>query len=150
MRGEPTNEKSRCAYRINTDIGVYIRAATKPVNGEYISNFKKENIEELTALESVCKKAVFVVLVCYNAKAIHKGSRMAQYRQICVLRPSQIKALIETKGAGAPATAQHNILITVPSSKSMRARITIPGKKGGRMELTHKIPRNAFPNLIFK
>jgi hypothetical protein len=141
-------EKSRCAYRINTDIGVYIRAATKPVNSEYVFNFKNENIEEITALETVCKKAVFVVLVCYNAKAIHKGSRMAQYRQICVLRPSQIQALIETKGA--TATAQHNILITVPSSKSMRARITIPGKKGARMELTRKIPRNAFPNLIFE
>ena len=43
------NEKSRCAYRINTDIGVYIRAATKPVNNEYIFNFKRENLEEITA-----------------------------------------------------------------------------------------------------
>jgi len=143
------NEKSRCAYRINTDTGVYIRAATKPVDGEYVFNFKSENIKEVAALETRCK-AVYVVLVCYNAKAVSKGSRMAHYRQICVLRPAQIKALIETKGDGAPASAQHNILITVPSSKSMRAAITIPGKKGGRMELTRKIPRNAFPQAIFK
>jgi hypothetical protein len=144
------NKKSRCAYRINMDIGVYIRAATKPVNGEYVFNFKKENTDEMTALEGLCKKGVFVVLVCYNAKAISKGARGAQYRQICVLRPSQISALIKTRGAGIPADAQHNILITVPHSKSMRARITIPGREGGRMELTRKIPRNAFPNLIFK
>src|SRR5208283_2614722 len=78
--------KSRCAYRINTDIGVYIRAATKPVNGEYVFNFKKENIEQVRALEKLCSK-VFVVLVCYNAKAVAKGTRMAHHRQICVLRP---------------------------------------------------------------
>ncbi len=39
--------KSRCAYRINTDIGVYIRAATKPMQGEYVFNFKKENMEQV-------------------------------------------------------------------------------------------------------
>ena len=61
---------------------------------------------------------------CYNANAISKGSRMAQYRQICVLRPSQINVLIKTRGPGVPPTAQHNILITVPSSKSMRAAIS--------------------------
>ena len=140
-------EKSRCAYRINTDIGVYIRAATKPVSGEYVFNFKSENIEEVRALEKVCNK-VFIVLVCYNAKAIARGSRMAHYRQICVLRPSQIDVLIKTKVSDP--NAQHNILISVPSSRNMRAAVTIPGKRGGRMELTRKIPRNAFPQLIFK
>jgi len=140
--------KSRCAYRINTDIGVYIRAATKPVNGEYVFNFKKSNLEELKKLEQVCKK-LFVVLVCYNAKAIGRGSRVAQYRQICVLRPTQIESLIQARGSDVAALNQLNILIRVPSSRSMRAAVTIPGKKGGRMELIRKIPRNAFPQAIF-
>jgi hypothetical protein len=141
--------KSRCAYRINTDIGVYIRASTKPVNMEYVFSFKKENIEQVKALENICKK-VFVVLVCYNAKALRRGSRMAQYRQICVIRPSEIDVLIAARGANAAVTFQRNILISVPSSKSMRASVTVPGRKGKRMELTRKIPRNAFPQAIFE
>jgi hypothetical protein len=141
-------EKSRCAYRINTDIGVYIRAATKPVNGEYVFNLKKTNIEELKALEKVCKK-LFVVLVCYFAKAVGRGSRMSHYRQICVLRPDEIQTLIEARGIDAASFQQINILIRVPHSRSMRAAVTIPGEKGGRMELTRKIPRNAFPQVVF-
>jgi len=133
-----SNEKSRCAYRINTDIGVYIRAATKPVSGEYVFNFKKENIEEVKALEQTCKGKVFVVLVCYNAKAISKGSRMAHYRQICVLRPPQIDALIATKGAAADA--QHNILIGVPSSKSMRAAAGLGITRSHFMTVTARHP----------
>ena len=141
-------EKSRCAYRINTDIGVYIRAATKPVNGEYVFNFKATNIEELKALGQICRK-LFIVLVCYNAKAITRGSRMPHYRQICVLRPSQIEALIKARGTNLGSLGQINILITVPESRSMRASVTMPGTKGRRMELTRKIPRNAFPQMIF-
>ena len=144
------NKKSRCAYRINMDIGVYIRAATKPVNGEYVFNFKKENTDEMTALEGLCKKGVLVVLGSATTPRPSARGRGVHSTGRCVLRPSQISALIKTRGAGIPADAQHNILITVPHSKSMRARITIPGREGGRMELTRKIPRNAFPNLIFK
>jgi hypothetical protein len=141
-------EKSRCAYRINTDIGIYVRAATKPVCGEYVFNFKKTNFEEWKALEKVCKN-VFIVLVCYDARAISRGSRMANCRQICVLQRSQIEVLITARGTDLASLSQINVLITVPDSQSMRAAVAIPGTRGKRMELKRKIPRNAFPKVIF-
>jgi hypothetical protein len=138
--------KSRCVYRINTDIGVYIRAATKPANGEFVFNFTPENIGQVKKLEKVCRK-VFVALVCYHARTVAGGSRMAQYRQICVLRPSEIDALVEARGTPG---VQHNILVTVPESKSMRVAVTVPGRKNRRTQLRRKVPRSAFPRVIFE
>jgi hypothetical protein len=134
-------QKSRCAFRVNTDIGVYIRLATKPVNGEYVFNFKKAQTQEIEEMKVSCKGNVFIVLICYEA------------REVCVLRVKHLEALIaaRTETAGdAPSSGQHNVLITVWGSKSMRARVTVPGRKHKRIKLTRTIPRNAFPKLIFE
>src|SRR6266849_4224234 len=65
-----SDKKSRCAFRVNTDIGVYIRLATKPVNGEYVFNFKRAQTQEIKEMKKSCKGKVFIVLICYNAREI--------------------------------------------------------------------------------
>lgn len=135
-----TGEKSKSAFTINDNTGVYLKYATRPSANsfkEYIFTFTKAQFEELESLKSRFADRVFIVLVCIKAK------------QICALTFANLKAhrRERQKEFGGPEL-QYVLLVTAPRNKSFRVYMNAPGKK--RQSLNQRIvKRNAFPRVIF-
>jgi hypothetical protein len=57
--------KSRSAYRINTDIAVYLKYAAKPAKSydEFIFTFQERQLDELAAIANSLPK-LFLAMVC--------------------------------------------------------------------------------------
>ena len=62
---------SRSAFRINDDIGVYVKYASKPKApfDEYVFTFNSEHLEELDAIAKVVSDA-YLALVCVEGRHI--------------------------------------------------------------------------------
>lgn len=65
--GQPAHD----VFRINDDIGVYLKYSQKPIGKykEYLFNFKQEHLEMLKKLATTTER-VFVALVCVNGREI--------------------------------------------------------------------------------
>jgi hypothetical protein len=127
------------AYRINDDIAVYLKYATKPTKAfkEYPFTFTKHHLEDLKKISMVDPKT-FIALVCVKD------------REICCISYNQLKALIalREKDKGEPED-QYAVLVTLPDGKGFRVYINACGKKNTLLGKAIKVPRNAFPNLLF-
>ena len=131
-------EKSRSAFIVNHDTGIYLKYATSPTKRwkQYVFTFTTPHLEEIAALKAHHAR-VFIVLVCRKAK------------EICVLTIDEFekhRALREkAKGATEP---HYQILVTVPSGKSFRVYMNAPGRKKTMLK-EQKVARNEFPKSIF-
>jgi hypothetical protein len=131
-------EKSRCAFRINDGIGVYVKYASAPKGAynEYPFTFQQQHLEELAILSEKCG-SVFAVLVCIKDK------------EICVLSLDELNRLIALrKGALGEPEEQYQVLVTAQANKQFRVYINRPGVKG-KMLGTIKVRRKAFPDELF-
>ena len=132
--------KSRCSFRVNADIGVYIRSGTEPKTRfqHYVFNFKQDNLREIAALAARCPKT-FVVLVCLKDA------------EICVIRHQELLNLIDLRQQEVGGDEeQYNIQVTIPKGQSMRVYMNKPGSKKlivGKSPMI--VPRDAFPKRIF-
>jgi hypothetical protein len=129
----------RVAYRINDDIAVYLKYATKstkPFN-EYPFTFTKNHLDELAQISEANPKT-FIGLICVKDRAI------------CCITYSQLKSLVElrTKDKGKPE-GQYVVLVTLPAGKSFRVYVNAAGMKKTKLGKELKVPRNAFPSSIF-
>jgi hypothetical protein len=63
--------RSRCAFLINTNIGLYLKYATKPKGRfkEFKFSFHSDSLEELKALKTP-EREIFVCLICVSARQI--------------------------------------------------------------------------------
>lgn len=130
---------SRSAYRINDNIGVFLKYASKPTSPhrEYAFTFRKEHLAELAEMADVAPR-VFAALVCVKV------------RQICCLPYSSLIALIEArKRAKGKAENQYLILVTALPGKSFRVYVNKPGVRNTMLGKAIIIPRNNFPSNIF-
>lgn len=128
------------AYRINQDIAVYLKYATKPTHAfdEYQFTFTKEHLEELEAITSVSLK-LFVVLVC------------VEDRQICGLKYSQLLELVEyRRRSKMEVEDQYVILATLSKGKAFRVYVNAAGRKKIYTGKQLVVARNAFPALTFE
>jgi hypothetical protein len=128
------------AYRINQDIAVYLKYASKPTQAfdEYQFTFTKEHLEELEAITSVSLE-LFVVLVCI------------QDRQICSLKYSQLLELVEYRRKSKKEDEdQYVVLATLPKGKAFRVYVNAAGVKKKYTGKQLIVARNAFPGLIFE
>jgi hypothetical protein len=104
-------EKSRCAFRINDGIGIYVKYASAPKGAysEYPFTFRRQHLEELALLNEKCGK-VFAVLVCIRDK------------EICVLSLYELNRLIAArKRALGETEEQYQVLVTAHTNKQFRA-----------------------------
>ena len=130
---------SRSAYRINDDIGVYLKYASKPTPAfrEYGFTFQKQHLAELEEIAKATTN-VFVALVCVKA------------RQICCVRYSDLTKMVEArKNAKGAAEDQYLILITLPAGKSFRVYVNKPGVKKTMLGKALVVSRNDFPSVVF-
>jgi hypothetical protein len=137
---EPTKgEKSRSAFSVNHDTGVYLKYATKPTKAfkEYVFTFSRANFDELAALKAHYHSRVFVALVCHQAK------------EICVVTLDELEShrAGREKANGGPKP-HYQLLVAVPANKSFRVYMNAPGKKKTSLK-QQIVSRNEFPRAIF-
>ena len=134
------NDVSRSAFRINDDIGVYLKYAGKakaPYN-EYVFTFNTEQLGELASIAATVSH-VYVALVCVGG------------RHICCLPQPDLNALIQKRrNAKGEEEDQYIILVTLPEGKAFRVYVNAPGKRKKLLGKQLLIPRNDFPNKIFE
>lgn len=130
--------RSRSAFLINTDIGVFLKYASEPkgVFDEFIFTFRREHLEELNILKEKTTR-VFIGLVCISK------------RHICCLPFDTFQSMLEERKRKKGSVEEtYTILITLESGKSFRAYMNIPGRK--KVKMGEKVvPRDAFPSCVF-
>jgi hypothetical protein len=130
----------RVAYRVNDDIAVYFKYASKPTPAykEYVFTFTKEHLAELSKIAQATPKT-FVALVC------------VMDREICCITHAEVLELLakREKALGAPEE-NLTVLVTVPANKSLRVYVNTPGKKGSTLGKASVVSRSAFPGVIFE
>lgn len=127
------------AYRINDDISVYFKYASKPTPRfqEYIFTFTTDHIKELSKIAKATPKT-FIAMVCVKD------------REICCLPYSELLKLIAKREKELGDTEDtHTIVVTVPKGKSLRVYVNMPGKKKIILGKEIVVNRNAFPSGIF-
>jgi hypothetical protein len=126
-------------YRINDDIGVHLKYATKPKGAaeEYQFNFSADHLADLERLgEKVAR--TFVAMVC------------VQDRHICCLSLPELNELVERrKKAMGSDEDQYVVLITLPEGKKFRVYVSVPAKRGQILGRPLLVARNCFPSRIF-
>lgn len=132
--------QSSSAFRINANIGVYLKYnSVKPkANGEFPFTFSQDNLKELADIEGQLKK-VFLALVCVRA------------REVCIINLPKLREMIaiREKAAGGPE-AQYVLLITARPNNKLRAYMNAPGTRGKLLKSTEiKVSRNDFPVALF-
>lgn len=129
---------SRSSFIINTDIGVYLKYATKSIKpfNEFRFTFLESHLEELKVLVSRFEK-VYLGLVCVRAKQICSIS----YRQF-------MNFLAERREAKGSRESIYTIIVTVPKGKRFRVYVNQPGERKTSLGVV-RIPRNTFPGCLF-
>ena len=129
----------RSVYRVNDDVAVYLKYASKPSKpySEYVFTFKSEHLADLVAI-SKAAEATFITLVC------------VEDRIICCLSYTEFMRLrtVREQAFGGPEN-QLTILVTVPAGKKLRVYVNSPGKKNSTLG-TLLVSRNAFPGAVFE
>jgi len=131
---------SRSAFKVNDDIGVYLKYATSPHGSydEYAFTFNKAHRSELKRIEQKVSK-VFLALICV------KG------REICCLPYEELQKMVqERRKAYGGWEKQYTVLAVLPKNKSFRVYMNAPGMKKTMLTDPLKISRKDFPNRLFE
>ncbi|HEX9728624.1 MAG TPA: hypothetical protein VGA37_08975 [Gemmatimonadales bacterium] len=129
----------RSAYRINDNIGVYLKYASKPTpsHREYVFTFHAEHIKELEHIAKATTTA-FLALVCVKA------------REVCCLPYAEFLSLVDMRRTAKGASEdQYVVLVTVPAKSKFRVYVNSPGRKNTMVGKPLLIARSAFPTRIF-
>jgi len=134
--------KYRDVFRINDDIGIFLKYAGKPSKNrhkEYLFTFDKNDRAEIKSTGEHVKR-LFLALVCVKAK------------QICCMSKDEFWELITRRiNAYGSEEEQIQILITANKNEAFHAYVNYPGARGvmaGKKPLI--ISRNLFPSGIFQ
>lgn len=140
---EPTKgEKSRSAFIVNHDTGIYLKYATKHTANkfkEYVFTFTQAHLDELALLKTKHPR-VYIVLVCYTAKGA---------KEICTLTLDKFdEHRTAREKANHGPEPQYQLLVTAPANKGFRVYMNAPGRKKTSLE-QQIVNRNEFPKAIF-
>lgn len=129
----------RAGYKINNDIAVYFKYASKPAGKykEYVFTFSNAHLAELSEISRGNPKTL-ITLVCVKD------------REICCLTYSELQSLRSSrKNASGKEESNLTVLVTIPKGKSMRVYVNTPGKRNSILGKPIVKSRNAFPSIIF-
>lgn len=131
---------SRSAFRINDDIGVYLKYASKPKKPfyEYQFTFQDSHLEELKEIANSTNR-LYLALVCVEA------------RHICALSFKKLLGLIDRRVERMGSSEnQYALLVTMPANKAFRVYLNLPGKRKKMLGKPLLVPRNEFPGVLFQ
>ena len=130
---------SRSAFRVNDDIAVYFKYATKlkPPHDEFVFTFTRDNLDEIHRTAELVPK-LFLAVVCVKV------------RHICCLPYDKLVALLDrrTKDIGYEED-QYTVLVTLEEGKSFRVYLNKSGRKNRMLGKPVVISRSKFPNQLF-
>jgi hypothetical protein len=127
----------RVAYRINDDIGVYLKYATKPTGKNYVFTFNEEHLSQIDRIQNNNAKCM-IAMVCVAA------------REICVISHAQLADLLKRREkALGHAEETLSVLVTIETGKSFRVWVNEPGRKGVPIGKQLVVSRNEFPEGVF-
>ncbi len=129
---------SRSAFKVNDDIGIYLKYASEPNKSfnEYLFNFHEDHLKELEILKKRTGRT-FLVLICANL------------REVCCIEYKLFYKIIYERKKKAGYQDQYGILVTAKRKQKFRVYTNAPGKK--KKSLTqHKISRSDFPRILFE
>ncbi|MBL0938506.1 MAG: hypothetical protein IBJ03_06415 [Gemmatimonadaceae bacterium] len=130
---------SRSAYIVNSDIGVYLKYATKPskAHSEYSFTFRTAHLKELSAIARGGRRA-FVALVCVEA------------REICCVSRAQLITMIGQRRAATGRREENNtVLVHALPGERFRVYMNAPGVRNAVLGDPLLVARNSFPKLLF-
>ena len=128
------------AYRINSDIAVYLKYGAYPKSNKYAEyqfTFKKEQLANIRQIWKESPKT-YIALVCIKD------------REICCISCEKLIELIKRRSdKKGSEEAQYTVLVTVQQKKSFRVYVNAPGKKKTILGKEFIVKRNEFPDAIF-
>ncbi|MGJ5074584.1 hypothetical protein [Bradyrhizobium oligotrophicum] len=128
------------AYRINDDIAIYLKYASKPKkpHDEYVFTFTKAHLDQIRAITKAVHKT-FLALVCVKA------------REVCCLRVEELFSLIERRRKAFHSDEnQYSVLVTAKKGSSLHVYVNEPHKKNTRISGKDVVvSRSAFPGELF-
>lgn len=136
---EISGEKSRSAYLINTNIGIFLKYASKPsgTGPEYSFNFTDDHLQELNEVAGKVRKT-FIALVC------------VEDRQIACLDLPNLKELIKLRRKERGADEEQSIVfVRVPQRRKLRVYVSVPGRRKTILEKEILVARTDFPGILF-
>ena len=131
---------ARSTFRINHNIGIYLKYATSARRPylEYQFTFVENHLQEIDEIAAKVERA-FVVLVCVRA------------REICCLSAADLRGLVQRRqGAVGFAEDQCTVIATLPKNKKVRVYVNQPNKKGAILGNPLLIARKSFPSVLFE
>ena len=131
---------SRCAFRVNDSIGVYLKYASEPTqpHKDYIFTFGLDAKKELETLNDVSDK-VFIALVCVND------------RQICCISYEEFDNwIIKRQQKLGKDENTSTILVRLPKGKYFRVNMNEPRRKNMYLNGDQLVARNHFPGALFE
>ncbi len=131
-------QRSRSAYRINDNIGIFLKYASKPSRiREYPFTFTSRHLEELAAIDDQMV-STFIALVCVKD------------REIACLKLEQLLDLVDRRKASKGTFEdQYVVLVTAPAGKRLRVYINAPARRKTILGKSIFIRRRAFPEALF-
>lgn len=130
-------ELHRSAFRVNDDIGVYFKYASKPTpaHREYQFTFTPNHLADLASLKQTHAK-LFIGLVCVKDA------------EICCIAYSLLLQMLVERRSRAAADEVSTVLVTAPKGKKLRVYMNSPGTRGKSLT-QHLVARSAFPDELF-
>lgn len=135
-----SGDVSRSAFRINDDIGIYLKYAQnpKPPADDYIFTFSELNKSELAALSKKYEK-LFIAMVC-----VHD-------RQICCLAYSELQDWLEKRRLALGSKEDTStILVGLRQGGYFRVNMNEPGRRKIYLGQPQLVPRKRFPDALFQ
>ena len=136
---EISGQKSRSAYRINDNIGIFLKYASMPSRnlGEYAFTFTAVHLRELNEVDEQMVDT-FIALVCVKD------------REIACLSFPQLQDLVERRrGQKGAEEEQYIVLVTATPGQSLRAYVNMPDRRRVIIGKKLTISRRLFPAALF-
>ena len=131
---------SRSAFKVNDDIGVYLKIASNPKGRfkEYQFTFNQRHIKELREIAEAGND-LHLALICMKD------------REICCLPYKDLADMFENRRkAQGRQEDQYQLLVTLKPGQAFRVYMNKPGKRGVMLGKALKIRRNLCPDALFR
>jgi len=131
---------SHSAFKVNDDIAVYLKYATKPTGRfkEYVFTFTRKHLADLKAINAAGDD-LHLALVCVRD------------REVCCFPYAELAQLVsQRKESAGRSKSQYTLLVTLKPGEAFRVYMNAPEKKKTYLSDPLKVRRNACPNALFR
>ena len=129
----------RVAYKVNDNIAIYLKYATRPTGRykEYVFTFSAAQLADIYNVRMLLS-SIFIALVCVAD------------REVCCLSEAELRSMVMARESEIGDEEDSvTVLVSIQQGKSLRAYVNVPGQRKGEALEVHVVPRGAFPAKLF-